>query len=262
MPYRHGRRAHPCGLGLGRRACWPGETSASRPRKVRSSREPAVSLEAADGGAAGAVLARVSGRGRDRRKLQFAVLAAAAMHGGAEPDLLDEVAWWPSDDFWQYARLAAAACFRAAGDRAGMPARQVREQPIERLPGEPPDGPDGVVTYRARASFRAVSMLASSVSSVAQVIQRCATRNRAHRLDRGAAGLVMAISEPRVMTRLSCRQKFTPKAYICDFCCIWREDGQFARSLAILSRLSCLLFAPDCHNGEILVVSDMVSAEE
>jgi hypothetical protein len=35
-----------------------------------------------------------SRRGRDRRKLQYAVLAAAAMHGGAESDLLDEVAWW------------------------------------------------------------------------------------------------------------------------------------------------------------------------
>jgi hypothetical protein len=33
-------------------------------------------------------------RGRQNKKLQFAVLAAAALHGGAEPDLLDEVAWW------------------------------------------------------------------------------------------------------------------------------------------------------------------------
>lgn len=31
-------------------------------------------------------------RGRNRRKLQYAVLAAAALHGGVEPDLLDEVA--------------------------------------------------------------------------------------------------------------------------------------------------------------------------
>ena len=30
--------------------------------------------------------------GRDRRKLQFAVFAAAARHGGVEVDLLDEVA--------------------------------------------------------------------------------------------------------------------------------------------------------------------------
>jgi hypothetical protein len=32
-------------------------------------------------------------RGRDKRKLQLAVLAAAAQRGGAEPDVLDELAW-------------------------------------------------------------------------------------------------------------------------------------------------------------------------
>ena len=40
-------------------------------------------------------------RGRQNRKLQYAVLAAAALHGGTEPDLLDEVAWWQADDFWR-----------------------------------------------------------------------------------------------------------------------------------------------------------------
>jgi hypothetical protein len=33
-------------------------------------------------------------------EVQYAMLAAAALHGGTEPDLLDEVAWWQSDDFW------------------------------------------------------------------------------------------------------------------------------------------------------------------
>ena len=32
-------------------------------------------------------------RGRQNKKLQFAILAAAALRGGTEPDLLDEVAW-------------------------------------------------------------------------------------------------------------------------------------------------------------------------
>jgi hypothetical protein len=41
--------------------------------------------------------------GRQDAKLQYAVLAVAAVHGGTEPDLLDEVAWWQIDDFWQYA---------------------------------------------------------------------------------------------------------------------------------------------------------------
>jgi hypothetical protein len=35
------------------------------------------------------------------------VLAAAALHSGTEPDLLDEVAWWQPDDFWHYALFAA-----------------------------------------------------------------------------------------------------------------------------------------------------------
>jgi hypothetical protein len=44
-------------------------------------------------------------RGRQNAKLQYAVLAAAAVHGGTEPDLLEEVAYWQTDDFWQYAML-------------------------------------------------------------------------------------------------------------------------------------------------------------
>jgi hypothetical protein len=62
--------------------------------------------------------------GRQNAKLQYAVLAAAAVHGGTEPDLLDEVASWQADDFWQYAMYAAVACIRAAASRAGVPVRQ------------------------------------------------------------------------------------------------------------------------------------------
>ena len=60
-------------------------------------------------------------RGRENTKLRYPVLAAAALHGGAEPDLLDEVAWWQTDDFWQYALFAAVAYIRAAASRAGVP---------------------------------------------------------------------------------------------------------------------------------------------
>jgi hypothetical protein len=52
-------------------------------------------------------------------------LAVAALHGGAEPDLLDDVVWWRTDDFWQYAMFAAIAYIRAAADRAGVPVRRV-----------------------------------------------------------------------------------------------------------------------------------------
>ena len=65
--------------------------------------------------------------GRQNKKLQFAILAAAALRGGTEPDLLDEVAWWQTDDFWQYALYAAVTYIRAyprrrwPGQRAGAP---------------------------------------------------------------------------------------------------------------------------------------------
>jgi len=75
-------------------------------------------------------------RGRENTKLRYAVLAAAALHGGTEPDLLDEVAWWQADDFWQYALFAAVAYIRAAASRAGVPVRQACQDPAQR-PGYP-----------------------------------------------------------------------------------------------------------------------------
>jgi len=71
-------------------------------------------------------------RGRQNKKLQFAVLAAAALHGGSAPDLLDEVAWWQTDDFWQYALFAAVAYIRAAASRAGVPVRQACQDLAQR----------------------------------------------------------------------------------------------------------------------------------
>jgi hypothetical protein len=74
-------------------------------------------------------------RGRQNKKLQFAILAAAALRGGAEPDLLGEVAWWQTDDFWQYALYAVVAYVRAAAGWAGVPVRQVCQELAQR------DGP-------------------------------------------------------------------------------------------------------------------------
>ncbi|HEY2077622.1 MAG TPA: hypothetical protein VGH53_14910, partial [Streptosporangiaceae bacterium] len=66
----------------------------------------------------------------------YAVLAAAALHGGTEPDLLDEVAGWQTDDFWQYALFAAVAYIRAAASRADVPVRQTC-QDLGESPGHP-----------------------------------------------------------------------------------------------------------------------------
>src|ERR1039458_6090239 len=64
-------------------------------------------------------------RGRQNTKLQYAVLAAAALHGGTEPDLLDEVAWWQAGDFWQYALFTAVACIRARRKKPSRPAKRL-----------------------------------------------------------------------------------------------------------------------------------------
>ena len=61
---------------------------------------------------------------RQNTKLQYATLVAAALRGGTDPDLLEEVAWWQIDDFWQYALFATVAYIRAAANRAGAPVRQ------------------------------------------------------------------------------------------------------------------------------------------
>ncbi len=74
-------------------------------------------------------------RGRQNKKLQYAILAAAALHGGTEPDLLDEVAWWQSDDFWQYALYAAVAYIRAAAHRAGVSVSQACQELTQRPAG-------------------------------------------------------------------------------------------------------------------------------
>jgi len=72
-------------------------------------------------------------RGRQNKKLQYAILAAAALHGGTEPDLLDEVAWWQTDDFWEYALYTAVAYIRASASRAGLPVRQACQDLPQRL---------------------------------------------------------------------------------------------------------------------------------
>jgi len=75
-------------------------------------------------------------RGRQNKKYQYAVLVAAALRGGTDPDLLDEVAWWQTDDFWQYALFATVAYIRAAANRVGVPVRQVC-QDLAQHPGHP-----------------------------------------------------------------------------------------------------------------------------
>lgn len=70
--------------------------------------------------------------GNDNRKIQYAVLCAGAIAGGLEPDLLDEVIWWGTDNFWRYGLLAAVVLIRASADRRGVSVEQVVAELAER----------------------------------------------------------------------------------------------------------------------------------
>ncbi len=60
-------------------------------------------------------------RGWDNQKIRYALLAVGATHGGVEVDLLEEVVFWSTDDFWRYAALAAIAWIRAVADQREIP---------------------------------------------------------------------------------------------------------------------------------------------
>ncbi len=65
-------------------------------------------------------LGEVEFRGKEHRRIQYAVLTAFAMHGGLEPDLLDEVTYW-IEQYWQYALLAAVAIIRHCAEHSETP---------------------------------------------------------------------------------------------------------------------------------------------
>ena len=59
-------------------------------------------------------------RGRtDHHKSHYALTAAAMVRGGVKPDLLSEVAWWSTDDFWLFAMYAMTIYLRVAAERQG-----------------------------------------------------------------------------------------------------------------------------------------------
>lgn len=67
-------------------------------------------------------------KGRQNRKIRFAILAGASLRGGIEADLLDEVSWWQTDDFWWYALASGVALIRACADRKGLPVPAFAQQ--------------------------------------------------------------------------------------------------------------------------------------
>jgi hypothetical protein len=58
-------------------------------------------------------------------KSKYAISAAAMIHGGVYPDLLDDAAWWQADDLWTYSFFAFLIYVRVAAERTGQSAEEV-----------------------------------------------------------------------------------------------------------------------------------------
>src|SRR3954453_7319775 len=71
------------------------------------------------------------------RRTQYAIYAAACMHGGLHPDLLHEAGGW-EPRLWTYAVSAVVLYSRAAADRLGLPFPQVASKIAEELDLELP----------------------------------------------------------------------------------------------------------------------------
>ena len=75
-------------------------------------------------------LPECSFRGRsENERRHYALRAVAMIHGGVQPDLLDDSYWWGGiDDLWQYALYALVITVRAAADRLDRPVADVAVQ--------------------------------------------------------------------------------------------------------------------------------------
>jgi|ERR1022692_1902507 hypothetical protein len=67
---------------------------------------------------------RFSGKNQ-HYKSKYAISAAAMIHGGVYPDLLDDAAWWQTDDLWVYSFFALLIFIRAAAERTGRSLEEV-----------------------------------------------------------------------------------------------------------------------------------------
>jgi hypothetical protein len=61
-------------------------------------------------------------------KSKFALRAAAMIHGGVDPGLLDEVQWWRTDDLWFWSLEALAVYVHAAAEITGQSVTSVARQ--------------------------------------------------------------------------------------------------------------------------------------
>lgn len=69
---------------------------------------------------------------RQHYKSKYAISAAAMIHGGVYPDLLDDAGWWEADDLWTYSFLALLIYVRAAAERTGRPSEAIARSIADR----------------------------------------------------------------------------------------------------------------------------------
>jgi hypothetical protein len=58
-------------------------------------------------------------------KSKYAISAAAMIHGGVYPDILNDAAWWEADDLWSYSFFAFLLYVRVAAERTGQSVEEV-----------------------------------------------------------------------------------------------------------------------------------------
>lgn len=75
---------------------------------------------------------------RNQRALQerttYALNAVAAIRGGLEPDIVEDMYWWHTRDIVQYAVLAAVAYVRASAERRDQPMTEFIDEVTAQLP--------------------------------------------------------------------------------------------------------------------------------
>ena len=77
-------------------------------------------------------LPEVTFRGRvEHRNSQYALYAAACMHGGLQPDLLSDAGWWQTP-LWQYAVYAVVIYSRAAAERLAVSVEDIARRTAAR----------------------------------------------------------------------------------------------------------------------------------
>jgi len=52
-------------------------------------------------------------------------MAAATIHGGVYPDLLDDAGWWEADDLWRYSFFSYLIYMRVAAERTGQSVEEI-----------------------------------------------------------------------------------------------------------------------------------------